>query len=448
MATPQYVYSLDNDVTWQIGFGTIPQNFATTDAVSPSVAAVGAIVRALGLPTKSFTTSGAAGSTISAILGVPPGATAVFTPTNPADAGKVAVSGMGASSNLVVGLTASSAGSIPGTISAAGAASITVTLTVSAGLAGVNGIITHGDSLTAHQIPSAVCWPVQLQRQTTKPVRNPAKSGYRVDQLITLYSSDVAPLYNSATFNTLVFLGGTNDLIQGADAATIQSRLTTYWQNAKTTGFKLVACTIPALGNVAAGIETIRQNVNTWIRANALTYADKLADLAANSKLSNPNDTTYYQSDKLHYTTAGSTAELEVIFPLLGLPVEMGTLSANLIPDGDFASGAGGWSLGAGWSVASGKATKVAGSAGNLQRVITSQPIGTRLLLQYDILDYPGTYSGIIYPVIGGHNENSKAVNGTYTECFILTSAAALVAFFASSDGVYSIDNVSLYAIT
>lgn len=324
-------------------------------------------------------------------------------------------------------------------------AAVSIAGVVLPGLTGVNGIVTHGDSLTAHQIANAMCWPTQLQRQTTKKVKNAAKSGYRVDQLNTLYDTDVGPLYNSASYNTLIFLGGTNDIIQGADASTIQTRLGAYWTKVKSAGWKLVGATIPAMGNIDAGKETIRQTVNTWIKANYASYGvDQLADLAANAKLSNSNDTTYYQSDKLHFTTAGSTAELETIFPLLGLPVEMGTLSSNLIPDGDFAS-AGSWILETGWSVAGGKASVTPGTAGKLQRSVGSLPAGSRVMFQWDLLDYS---AGIALAVVSGHAEPSKGSNGTWYECFVLDNAATLFEVWPNSSSSLSVANVSFYLIT
>jgi hypothetical protein len=60
-------------------------------------------------------------------------------------------------------------------------------------------------------------------------------------------------------------------------------------------------------GQDAAGFETDRQTVNTSIRANWQSYADGIADIAADSNIGDAADadnTTYY-GDKIHWTDAG-----------------------------------------------------------------------------------------------------------------------------------------------
>ncbi|KAB0682008.1 hypothetical protein [Aureimonas leprariae] len=84
----------------------------------------------LALSAATFIAGAAAGTLIGNITNVPAGATPVFTPND----GRVAVAGDATNGwKLVVGLTAASAGTIAGTITAAGASPLAVSLTVTAG---------------------------------------------------------------------------------------------------------------------------------------------------------------------------------------------------------------------------------------------------------------------------------------------------------------------------
>ena len=125
----KFRWSTDGGSTWAYVDQALPYTIpGVTDAQAIIVEPIGAGAVALGLSAKTFGAGAAAGTTIGNIGGVPTSVTAVFTPTNGGDAGKVAVSGTGASSKLVVGLTASAIGSIPGVVSAGGVASLPITI--------------------------------------------------------------------------------------------------------------------------------------------------------------------------------------------------------------------------------------------------------------------------------------------------------------------------------
>lgn len=72
-------------------------------------------------------------------------------------------------------------------------------------------------------------------------------------------------------------------------------------------GFKVVVCTCFArLGTGSSGATTTTITaINTLIRTNWATFADAIADLAANANLSDSTNTTYFQADNVHLTTAG-----------------------------------------------------------------------------------------------------------------------------------------------
>jgi lysophospholipase L1-like esterase len=61
---------------------------------------------------------------------------------------------------------------------------------------------------------------------------------------------------------------------------------------------------MPPAATVTGANETTRQTVNSWITGGS-SGADVVVDLAADSRLSNTGDTTYFASDGVHFTTAG-----------------------------------------------------------------------------------------------------------------------------------------------
>lgn len=144
-------------------------------------------------------------------------------------------------------------------------------------------------------------------------------------QTTTNMSSDAATQIDStlpaySTSAVLIAWEATNDIFLGADLATCQSRWNTYFSARVTAGWasngsKLVAMTCIARGNFSdqPGMSAILDSWNTWLRANYSTYATHLVDVAADARLSNFNDTTYYQADKCHLTAAGNAVLAELV---------------------------------------------------------------------------------------------------------------------------------------
>ena len=109
------------------------------------------------------------------------------------------------------------------------------------------------------------------------------------------------------TKNIVVCWGGINDLANGDDATTVYNNIVTYCQARQVAGWQVVVCTFPASSALTVGQEVNRQTVNTNIRNNYTTFADALADLAANSHFdeqSDVADATYY-ADETHLKNAG-----------------------------------------------------------------------------------------------------------------------------------------------
>lgn len=173
-------------------------------------------------------------------------------------------------------------------------------------------IVFEGDSLTVGGQNGAMPYPKQLMRATTNETvaRVVAASGEKVSDMVVQFASTVAPLFKPATYrkDTAVLFGGAND-VTNETAPVAYDRLKTWWALARATGYKVVACTLPAGAPAAAGggYNTRRNSLNTLIKSDTSLY-DALADLAANTNIGDDGDqdnTTYFNTDKLHLTTAG-----------------------------------------------------------------------------------------------------------------------------------------------
>ncbi len=147
-----------------------------------------------------------------------------------------------------------------------------------------------------------------VTNQTTADMS--ADAATQIDSTLPAYS----------TSGVLIAWEATNDIFFGASLATCQSRWNTYFSARATAGWasngsKLVAMTAISRGNFSdqPGMSAILDSWNTWLRANYSTYATHLVDLAADARLSNFNNTTYYQADKCHLTAAGCAVVAELV---------------------------------------------------------------------------------------------------------------------------------------
>lgn len=115
----------------------------------------------------------------------------------------------------------------------------------------------------------------------------------------------VYPQTSGYTYRIASLLAGINDCLAGTAAATIEANIQSWWQGRKSAGYKVLGMTITPAASVTGANETIRQTVNTWIRANHATYCDYFADLDGDARLQDTSNTTYYQGDGTHYTATG-----------------------------------------------------------------------------------------------------------------------------------------------
>ena len=174
-------------------------------------------------------------------------------------------------------------------------------------------VVFDGDSLTTGIGAAAgQDYPTQclalINQGLTKT--NVAANGQTIPGMAADAAAQIDVLYDAArSRNVLVIWGGENDLYGGASAADTITALSGSCTARRAAGWKVVVLTLLPCSytDTPAGYEAARQAVNTSIRANWATYADRIADIAANTTIGDAGDeenTTYY-ADRLHMTAAG-----------------------------------------------------------------------------------------------------------------------------------------------
>jgi lysophospholipase L1-like esterase len=181
-------------------------------------------------------------------------------------------------------------------------------------LAGTGKLIADGDSLTAgFGVGAGLDYVSQLQNRAGgrwASFVNLGVSAQTLSDMLADAVSDVdAKLDGSKSRNLVVCWGGTNDMFFGASGATAYGRLVSYCTGRRAAGFKVVVLTALPRNDagVPADFATQRATFNTSIRSNWATFADALADIAADSRIGDDGDyadATYYNADQVHLTAA------------------------------------------------------------------------------------------------------------------------------------------------
>lgn len=171
-------------------------------------------------------------------------------------------------------------------------------------------IVFDGDSLstTGGGVTIAQTYPYQLidlLGRNTWDSYNVAVFGQTTTNLASDASYEYDPLAFSWPRAILVVWIGTNDISAGDSATTVYNNISAFCSARRAAGWKVVVCTIIARGTFSAGQNTTKGTVNSNIVSNYTTFADRLCDLAADSRLSNASDTTYYNADTVHLNSTG-----------------------------------------------------------------------------------------------------------------------------------------------
>ena len=104
---------------------------------------------------------------------------------------------------------------------------------------------------------------------------------------------------------------GVNDVnVFGQTAAATHTRLLNYCTTLKAANRKVIVCTLP---DIPVTNRAVKDAYNALIVANWATYADVLVDLAADSRLADSTDTTYFTSDGVHLMDAGYAVVGELV---------------------------------------------------------------------------------------------------------------------------------------
>jgi hypothetical protein len=169
-----------------------------------------------------------------------------------------------------------------------------------------NGYVCEGDSHTTGW-NGILGYPTHLAKLTGLGITNVATAGDALYQIDAAYATNVAPAFNAGNRNTLIVIGGDEDFLDGRTMAQAQASIQAISSKASATGFYVVVAPIMAVGAASwtSTMEIKRQQYNTWLRENWNTFADAITDHAADERLINPNNRTYFQADKMHLTVAG-----------------------------------------------------------------------------------------------------------------------------------------------
>jgi lysophospholipase L1-like esterase len=178
-------------------------------------------------------------------------------------------------------------------------------------------VVADGDSMTSgYLLEAGEAWPSVLGVSLggAWSVTNHAVTGRPVQTMID-NAGTVDSQYNAANpENWVVILGGTNDIATGSSSATLMGKLQTYWSGRRAAGFLVAICTIPPCGQYDGTQESIRVATNTSIRNSLATYGDALVDFAADSRLDDAFDATYFMAgDRTHPTAAGAAVMAELV---------------------------------------------------------------------------------------------------------------------------------------
>lgn len=181
--------------------------------------------------------------------------------------------------------------------------------------------VLDGDSITDGYGVTPT-YPDHIAEITGSQVINLGVSGRTLAQMAASFDSrGVAALSDDRHRNTLVLLGGINDILHDTATTpeTLRRQLLDYARKSQSAGFRLIIVTLLPVEGLTQHREAIRAAHNQWIQTNWHTFADALADAASEPALSDPSDRRHY-SDGLHLTAEGLRVLADVVLKAATLP--------------------------------------------------------------------------------------------------------------------------------
>jgi len=181
-------------------------------------------------------------------------------------------------------------------------------------------LVFDGDSLTeGYMSTDGFSYPNQAALLLPGyEMYNCGVSSKTLAQMVSTAPTVVDPLRDATkTRNVCVIWGGTNDLyVSGATVDATYSSLLTYCAARRAAGWRVVVATM-LQRSAPQTVEDKRLDYNNRIRAGWQSFADALADFAADARLSNCANGAYF-SDGTHLTNLGYGVAAAIAAPAIG----------------------------------------------------------------------------------------------------------------------------------
>ncbi|WP_174373322.1 SGNH/GDSL hydrolase family protein [Agrobacterium tumefaciens] len=197
------------------------------------------------------------------------------------------------------------------------------------------GVFMIGDSITAGQGSVAV-YTAGLGMTATEPDQLFGALGSPTDTAIFNCGQPSIPMtalnssndrarilelmnaYPEITKRVARVHAGINDLRAASTDTTVYNAISGYCAWLRSQGVKVVVSTINTQvvdATYTAQAETYRLSINSQIRTNWATFADDMVDYANIPELADPNNTTYFATDKLHQTAQAYQLKSALVAP-------------------------------------------------------------------------------------------------------------------------------------
>lgn len=174
--------------------------------------------------------------------------------------------------------------------------------------AGTKVVVCDGNSLT--QGVGETEYPEQLATLLGAGwnLTNRGRGSYSTGMMNIDAEARIDALWSAtAAKNVCVAWEISNDLFFNGTNLSAERRFRDYVMRRRAKGWYVVVPTVlPRTGaSTPAGFETARGVLNTWLLAGS-SGANAVVDLTGNANLSDSTNTTYFNADKVHLTTAGA----------------------------------------------------------------------------------------------------------------------------------------------
>jgi hypothetical protein len=191
----------------------------------------------------------------------------------------------------------------------------------------MNRIVCDGNSLTEGYLlasPSTESYPAQLQAALNSDgrykVTNLGVTGQTVQDMAGDAASQIDAVYPQPTNAGCIVVA--NEVINSIYVLddTADEAVDAYWSYCdarRTAGMKVIACTCTDWPSGAysadPSVSTRITAANVRIRAEWASHAEAIADIQADSRMQDNDDTAYFDADKVHWTAAAATVAAGIV---------------------------------------------------------------------------------------------------------------------------------------